>query len=769
MDNPEIESVILQTLQRYFGHDNFNPSQEDIIRDILEGRDVFALLPTGGGKSLCYQLPALVLKGMTLVISPLIALMKDQVDGLKKRGIPAAYLNSTLSTPELRSAKNMLLDGKTKILYVAPERLTTLEFKSLLKKLDVSLVAVDEAHCISEWGHDFRPSYRELRVIKELFPHTPVVALTATATPEVQSDIISSLRLDNPIVYKDSFNRKNLQYFIQPKSGAFDKLVQYLKSHRADSGIVYCFSQKSTENLTNKLQKEGFKALCYHAGMDSRSREIAQNLFLKGETHIMVATVAFGMGIDKPDIRFVIHYDMPKNLETYSQETGRAGRDGKRSDCILFFSRGDLVKLESLIAKDGDDAQNSVARKKLRQIAEFCENRACRRKMLLEYFGEMYEEPNCCGCDNCLNPRETIDGTEEARKIAACISQLVERYGVRYTSEVLHGSRSYRITQNGHSSLQAYGSGKEYSVEEWSSFIRELSNQGYLRIEGDEYPIVKLTEKCHHALSIGGAIQLTKPNRPSQNIQASGGSESELFQILRSLRKRLADSEKVPPYIIFHDSCLKDMAARLPLDRFELRAISGVGDKKLEKYGTQFLNEIKDFCNKNGLLINTQEGSQHPVGNATEYPRAYEIWSDEEVANCLEGSAMALECGAKSPEKQIHNHVSDKEHLLENAYILKEKMDLLQKQILELKLDYSRCIQDAGDLQITQQGPYRMEKIVHKSRVIEVGKFRERYPEEFFRLASVPVTAAERIIGKEALSDVVEYKIRESYVIKKIL
>ena len=349
MDKSGTDSIILQTLQTYFGHNNFIPPQEEIIKDILEGQDVFALLPTGGGKSLCYQLPTLVLKGITLVISPLIALMKDQVDALKNKGIPAAYINSTLSQQELRLAQNELLEGKTKILYIAPERLTTQESESLLRRLDISLVAVDEAHCISEWGHDFRPSYREISVIRDWFPHTPIIALTATATPEVQSDIISTLRLKNPTVCKDSFNRKNLYYFIKPKKGAFNQLIQYLKSHQAESGIIYCFSQKSTEILAEKLQQEGLSAHCYHAGMDSQSREITQNRFLVGITKIMVATVAFGMGIDKPDIRFVMHYDLPKNLETYSQETGRAGRDGKRSDCILLFSRGDLT---CRIAKD---------------------------------------------------------------------------------------------------------------------------------------------------------------------------------------------------------------------------------------------------------------------------------------------------------------------------------------------------------------------------------------------------------------------------------
>jgi|GEM_PF-18245 len=609
MNSSETKPALLQALQRYFGYSSFIPPQGEIISDILDGKDVFALLPTGGGKSLCYQLPALLLKGTILVISPLIALMKDQVDGLRLRGIEASYINSTLTSREIHSIHSSLLEGRTRILYVAPERLMIPEFLSLLRRLEVSLVAVDEAHCISEWGHDFRPAYRQLSNIREWIPGAPVIALTATATPDVQEDIISSLRLKEPEVYKASFNRKNLIYSVKPKSRAFDQLVQYLNSHRGDCGIIYCFSQKSTEDLARKLQEKGFNALHYHAGMDPRAREEAQDLFLNDKIQIMVATIAFGMGIDKPDIRFVIHYDLPKNLETYCQETGRAGRDGKNSDCILFFTRGDLIKLERLIDRGEDQTQNLVTRRKLRQMAEFCESRDCRRKVLLEYFGEAYKEPGCKGCDNCLSPKETTDGSKEARKIASCISQVGERFGVRYIAEVLHGSRNHRIIQNGHDSIPSYGTGKEHSVSQWSAFIRELIQQGYLKAEGDDYPVVKLTDKCHSTLSRGGDVRLTKSGVSGSSVASISkahpasavDADEELFQRLRELRKRLADQEQVPPYIVFHDSCLKEMAARLPMDRSELMSISGVGNKKLEKYGDQFLKEIRDYCIRKGI------------------------------------------------------------------------------------------------------------------------------------------------------------------------
>lgn len=594
---------IFQNLKKYFGHTSFISPQENIITDILEGKDVFALLPTGGGKSLCYQLPSLLLDGVVLVISPRIALMKDQVDKLLEKGIPAAFINSTLTHNEAERIRSEFLNNKIKLLYIAPERLMLPEFRSFLGCLKVDLIAIDEAHCISEWGHDFRPAYRQLSKIKDWIPDVPVIALTATATPEVQSDIVSLLRLKEPKFYIASFNRKNLFYYVKPKSDTFNQLTQYLKEHREDSGIIYCFSQKSTEDLTKRLRDSGFGALYYHAGMDPRSREETQDRFLKEEVKLIVATVAFGMGIDKPDIRFIIHYDMPKNLETYCQETGRAGRDGKRSDCILFFSRGDLIKLEYLINKDSDGTQSLVAHRKLRQMAEFCENNVCRRKMLLQYFGETHQETCCNGCDSCLSPKETVDGTDEARKIASCISQTGERFGVKYIAEILHGSKSVKIIRNSHDSLKAYGSGAENSVKQWSSFIREMIHQGYLRAEGDEYPVVKLSEKGYNSISSGGSIRLTKPERPDLKAPdpLKAGWESELFQVLRDVRKRLAQTENVPPYIVFHDSCLKEMAARRPLDRSGMRAISGVGDKKLEKYGDVFLKEIRDYCSREGL------------------------------------------------------------------------------------------------------------------------------------------------------------------------
>ena len=609
-------------LKKYFGYESFIPPQDEIIAEVLAGKDVFALLPTGGGKSICYQLPALMLEGTALVISPLIALMKDQVDRLRTLGIQAACINSTLGPGEVQRIITDLLDHQIKILYVAPERLTVPEFLSFLKRLKISLIAIDEAHCISEWGHEFRPAYRHLRVLKDHFQKTPFIALTATAVPGVQKDIVSLLKLENPAIFKASFNRRNLHYQIRPKDDAFGQLLDYLNRHRGACGIIYCSTQKATESLARRLQAVGMKALAYHAGMDGALRSKTQEMFIKNEVQIIVATVAFGMGIDKPDIRFVIHYDLPKNLESYSQETGRAGRDGLESDCILFFGYGDTKKIEYLIEQGNDEEEKKIAYQKLRDLVRFCDGKDCRRRSLLAYFGETYAEENCGRCDNCLQPRESMDGTQVAKKILSAVSQAQERFGSSYIVDILRGSRTQKILQNGHDRLKAHGTGREFSQSQWSSFIRELAAQGFLRIEGEKYPILKLTEKSYNILFGGEAILLTRPKEksgpateerdfsergfagpnikskgmPSERTRPSARTRSELLERLRALRRKLAEDEGIPQYMVFHNSSLKAMAARLPQNHLEFRAVEGVGDKKLEKYGDAFLSEIEAYC-----------------------------------------------------------------------------------------------------------------------------------------------------------------------------
>ena len=644
-----------QALQKYFGYTTFLDHQEDIIKDILLKKDVFVLMPTGGGKSLCYQLPAILLGGVTIVVSPLIALMKDQVDALKANGIAAAHINSSLSFDEMQNVKLDMAENMIRILYVAPERLMIPGFLSALKRLNVSLIAIDEAHCISEWGHDFRPGYRQLKVLKEHFPKVPLVALTATATSRVQEDITTQLRLSDPKTYKASFNRKNLFYQVKPKDNAYDQLLQYLKGRKNDSGIIYCHSRKSADDLANKLKKEGYRALPYHAGLKADLRTETQDKFIKDDVEIIVATVAFGMGIDKSNVRFVIHYDLPKNLETYYQETGRAGRDGEESDCIIFFSRSDMGKLSYFIDQKEDETEKQNAYKKLRCMVDFCESGTCRRKILLEYFGETYGETNCGNCDNCLDPKETTDGTITAQKIVSCVSQIDERFGVNYIADILCGSRIKKIVRNRHDTISAHGTGKEHSKKQWQVFTRELVQQGYLKSEGDRYPIIKLTQDGYDLLSGTKGVLLTKPEEEVKIIQkdVGGGFDHDLFEILRSLRKKLADDSGMPPYIIFQDSSLIEMATYFPRSRSDFRTIIGVGESKLEKYGAMFLNEIINYCEECEHVppfppkeeTHSDKSGEHSVKELQKpHPRAYAPWTEEEdkmlIANYKAGKTI---------------------------------------------------------------------------------------------------------------------------------
>lgn len=642
MDNSKQVNMELayQVLRKYFGYISFLPFQEDIIKDILLKKDVFVLMPTGGGKSLCYQLPPLLLDGLTIVISPLIALMKDQVDGLKANGIAAAYINSSLSFEEIQNIKNELLENKISILYVAPERIVLPNFLSFLQLLNISLIAIDEAHCISEWGHDFRPGYRQLKLLKESFPRVPLIAMTATAIPEVQKDIIAQLKLVNPNCYKASLNRDNLFYQVKPKDNAYHQLLKYLKNHEKDSGIIFRSSRKSADDLANKLKEEGYRVLPYHAGLDADLRTETQNKFVKNEIEIIVATIAFGMGIDKPNIRFVIHYDLPKNLETYYQETGRAGRDGGVSDCILFYSYGDKRKTDYFIEQKVDENEKRIAYNKLRDMINFCESRTCRRNILLNYFGEAFDKTNCENCDICLNPKEMIDGTIIAQKIISCISQVNERFGMSYIADVLYGSKNKKITGNRHDTITTYGIGKEYSKKQWQAFIRELIQLDYLKLEGDRYPIVKIAQKFRDTLSEQERVLLTEPteNAPAKQKDIEGDFDLGLFEILRSLRKKLADDEGMPPYIIFHDLSLKAMATYFPQSLLDFRKISGVGESRLEKYGELFIKEITDYCEKHEHILSFPVKEEAPDNSKTYslkeiqkiHPEAYELWTKED-------------------------------------------------------------------------------------------------------------------------------------------
>ena len=600
----------LEALKKHFGYSEFHSMQESIIKDVLDGRDVFVLMPTGSGKSLCYQLPAIMKDGVTVVVSPLIALMKDQVDALRANGIASSLINSSLSAQEVEDAKTRLLENRDKILYIAPERLASHDFIPFLKELKIALFAVDEAHCISEWGHDFRPEYRKLRILKELFPDVPIIALTATAIPDVQNDIIRALKLSGPRVYKASFNRPNLFYCVRPKEDAYEQIADYIRKRPKDSGIIYCQSRNSSESLARKLQEDGFRALPYHAGLSNEIRSKNQERFIKDDAEIIVATIAFGMGINKPNVRYVIHYDLPKNIEGYYQETGRAGRDHVDSDCILFFSYGDRKKIEMLIEKSRNPQKMAIAYRKLDKMVNFCESMECRRKVLLGYFGEHYAD-NCEKCDTCLNPRETFNGTEAAKKIIECIKETSQRFGMNYIISILTAKSSARMPAYGHDKIVSYGAGSEYDRKQWQIFIRDLVQNGLIEVVGDKYPILKLNQKSMDVLSGKIQLNLTKPaERPKGSaiiIQNGGQSASEdhaLFEILRALRKKIADSENMPPYIIFHDSALREMATLFPQSIANMEKIKGVGKVKLEKYGKDFLEKIIEYCAENGIEEN---------------------------------------------------------------------------------------------------------------------------------------------------------------------
>jgi ATP-dependent DNA helicase RecQ len=589
--------LLRDTLERYFGYRTFRPFQEEIVTDILEGRDVLAIIATGGGKSLCYQLPAVVSGGVTIVISPLIALMKDQVDDLLANGIAAATLNSSMSLEDIRSVEEGLQEGSIRLLYVSPEKVTQETFLQMLDRLDVRLFAVDEAHCISMWGHQFRPDYRNLSKLKARFPGIPVIALTASAIPEVREDIASQLKLVAPKKYVGSFDRKNLSYEVRDKKGAIPQIISYVSRHRGMSGIIYCLQRRTTEEIAEKLQKAGINALPYHADLTDAVRSATQEKFVKDNVDVICATVAFGMGIDKPDVRYVIHYDMPKNLESYYQETGRAGRDGEAGDCIMFYSSADAIRMKSLLEHAYQDERlNRVALQKLRSMTDYCESYLCRRKYLLNYFGERYNGAACDGCDNCRNPKDTIDGKEIAGKIVRCIAGLRGLFGVNHIADVICGSKNRKILDNGHNRNPAYNTGKPYTKTQWIAFIRELVGRGYLSTGGDKYPVVVLNEKRALILDDTTEIWLAKPAGVTVPTPVADETyDVRLFRQLRTLRKRIADENNWPPYVVFNDSALKEMSRTRPRTESELSGIPGVGKKKLESFGGEFIRAIREY------------------------------------------------------------------------------------------------------------------------------------------------------------------------------
>ena len=605
------EVNLTEELKRNFGFDTFKGNQEAIIRNLLAGNDTFVLMPTGGGKSLCYQLPSLILDGTAIVISPLIALMKNQVDAMRnfsaEDGV-AHFINSSLNKTAIDQVKTDILSGKTKLLYVAPESLTKEENIDFLKQVNVSFYAVDEAHCISEWGHDFRPEYRRIRPIINEIGVRPVIALTATATPKVQHDIQKNLGMLEATVFKSSFNRPNLYYEVRPKTANIDKdIIKYIKSQEGKSGIIYCLSRKKVEELAELLQVNGIRALPYHAGMDSATRTQNQDAFLLEKIDVIVATIAFGMGIDKPDVRYVIHYDIPKSLEGYYQETGRAGRDGGEGQCITFYINKDLQKLEKFM-QGKPIAEQEIGKQLLLETAAYAESSLCRRKILLHYFGEEYEEDNCGNCDNCLNPKKQVEAKDQLCAVLETIIALKEKFKAEYVIDVLLGKETSQILSYQHEDLEVFGSGQGEDERTWNAVIRQALIAGYIGKDIENYGLLKVTKAGHAFLKNPVSFKIVKDvdfDEVEEEVPMKGGAscavDPELYSILKDLRKKIAKRLELPPYVIFQDPSLEAMATTYPITIEELQNIPGEGAGKAKRYGEEFVKVIKAHVEENEI------------------------------------------------------------------------------------------------------------------------------------------------------------------------
>ena len=599
-----------QALKHYFGYGEFRGKQEEVIQNLLDGNNTFVIMPTGAGKSLCYQLPAVLMEGTALVISPLIALMKNQVDQMRAFGVEAGYLNSSMNRSDYEATKKKVLDGTLKLLYVAPESLVKQEFIDFLQQANVSFVAVDEAHCISEWGHDFRPEYRRIKEIISNLGNVPVIALTATATPKVRKDILSNLQIEGAKVFLTSFNRHNLYYEIRPKVNknfATTEIIKYIKKHSGKSGIVYCLSRRKVEEIAEILCVNGIKAVPYHAGLDSKTRTRHQDMFLNEDIHVVVATIAFGMGIDKPDVRFVVHYDVPKSIESYYQETGRAGRDGLEGNCMLFYDFHDIIKLEKFM-KDKPVSERESGKHLLYEMAAFSESGTCRRKMMLHYFGEYYDEKRCNGmCDNCRYPKELFEAQDYTQMALSMVQDVNEKFGSNHLISVLRGSKNQQIAIYDHETLAGFGQGKDFSDREWKAIFSQLIVNDYLIKDIDDYGVIKLGPAGKAFLKKPHSVKLTKfqdfekMNRDTGPVEAFKTYDTELFEKLKVLRKKVAQERSIPPYVIFQDPSLEDMATKYPLSIDEFQNITGVGRGKAERFAAPFIKMIKDYVDTNNI------------------------------------------------------------------------------------------------------------------------------------------------------------------------
>jgi ATP-dependent DNA helicase RecQ len=615
MNLPKIgKDKIAASLKLHFGFDMFKGNQQEIIENVLSGKDTFVLMPTGGGKSLCYQLPALLMPGTALIISPLIALMKNQVDAMRsfsdEDGV-AHFINSSLSKSAIDDVKTDLLSGKTKLLYVAPESLAKEENVEFLRQIRISFYAVDEAHCISEWGHDFRPEYRRIRPIMNEIGARPVIALTATATPKVQHDIQKNLGIMNAAIFTSSFNRSNLYYEVRPKTSNIDReIIKFIRNNEGKSGIIYCLSRKEVEKFAEILMANGIKARAYHAGMESNMRSANQDAFLMEKVDVIVATIAFGMGIDKPDVRYVIHYDIPKSLEGYYQETGRAGRDGGEGKCLAFYSNKDLQKLEKFL-QGKPVVEQEIGKQLLLETAAYAETAICRRKVLLHYFGEKYTEENCCNCDNCLKPKKMIEAKELLLTLLEAISILKEKYKADYVVNVLIGNETSDILSYKHDKLEIFGSGEEEGEKLWLSVIRQALIAGYVEKDIENYGLLKIPEKGKSFMEKQVSFMVVKDNEFDEDedsdemlvhSDASCAVDPELFAIIKDLRNKISKKLELPSYVIFQDPSLEAMATTYPITMEELQNIPGVGAGKAKRYGNEFVDVIKKYVEENEIV-----------------------------------------------------------------------------------------------------------------------------------------------------------------------
>lgn len=627
-------------LKKYYGYDSFRPLQAEVIQSIYQKKDVLLLMPTGGGKSVCFQIPAVTMEGTCVVVSPLISLMKDQVEALRANGIRAAFLNSSLTYPEQQAVENDLFHGHLDLLYTSPEKMASQEFLPLLRSAKICLFAIDEAHCISAWGHDFRPEYRQLRFLKKTFPDVPVIALTATADKLTRKDIVVQAELRNPEIFIASFDRPNLSLEVRPGRKRIEQIIEFIEKRPNQPGIVYCLARKTTEMLAEKLRDNGINAAAYHAGLDERTRPQVQEDFINDRTTVICATIAFGMGIDKSNVRWVVHYNLPKNIEGYYQEIGRAGRDGTDADTLLFYSAGDLAMLREFIS-EGDSQHREIQLAKLERMHQYATALICRRKILLNYFNETMLE-NCGNCDVCKNPPKDFDGTVIAQKALSAVSRLNEQVGTGMLVDILRGSKSYNLISNGFDKIKTYGAGKDVRQEEWFFYIEQLVNQGLMEIAYDDHSKIKLTEGSKSVLFNGQKVQLVRAEILEKRKEEEAAKTAtrtkrtterqrvrdELFEHLRQLRVDLARKKGVPPYIIFGDATLEEMAAERPSTEADLSQISGVGEQKLREYGRYFLDGIQEF-----LLAKKDEGMRITGSTYLETFRLYKQGATvEEIA-----------------------------------------------------------------------------------------------------------------------------------------